>query len=201
MSARRPPLLLILSNRNPEDQTEPLNENKQQQTELKQGLVAQWFPFPRKEWKEEALSCSQLALKQGVRHSCPDRSPVWSTEWKEIKQHISASLQLLGPSFWYCCFAEYQWEYRERGENIFQLFIPPQNKHQRSLCMTYYIIDIQAQCRATIISHLETVAVVKWWFTTACILHYLSAQRWGGWRLVRLKSKEGEGSNCWCRSH
>lgn len=35
----------------------------------------------------------------------------------------------------------------------------------------------------------------------ACILHCLSVWRWGGWRLVRLKSEEGEGSNCWCRSH
>lgn len=30
------------------------------------------------------------------------------------------------------------------------------------LGMIYYITDIQAQCMASIISHLETVAVRKW---------------------------------------
>lgn len=86
-------------------------------------------------------------------------------------------------------------------ENTFESFIPPKNKHQRSLCMTYYIMDIQAQCMASIISHLEAVAVMKWWFTMPVFSITYQCGGGVGWRLVRLKSEEGEGSNCWCRSH
>lgn len=43
-----------------------------------------------------------------------------------------------------------------------QLLIPAQSRHQRSSLVTYYVLEIQAQCMAAIISHLETVAVMKW---------------------------------------
>lgn len=59
----------------------------------------------------------------------------------------------------------------------------PENKHQRLLCMTYYIMDIQAQCMATIIPHLEAVAVVKWWFTMSVfsITYQCGGGVGGGW--------------------
>lgn len=161
----------LLFYRNPEDQRKPCADNKQEEAEIKQGLVAEWPPLPTKKWKEEVLPCSHmLTLKQGVSRSCLDRSPVWSTEWKEIKQHISASLQLLGQSYWYCRSAEYRWGYwvyLVSEGNAFKPFTLWKKKTsiRDHLGMIYYITDIQAQCIASIISHLEAVAVRKWWFT------------------------------------
>lgn len=197
----------LLFYRNPEDQRKPCADNKQEEAEIKQGLVAEWPPLPTKKWKEEVLPCSHmLTLKQGVSRSCLDRSPVWSTEWKEIKQHISASLQLLGQSYWYCRSAEYRWGYwvyLVSEGNAFKPFTlwKKKNKHQRSFghdilyyrysgpMYSLYNFPSWGSCCQKMVIH------------NACILHYLSARRWGGWWLVRLKSEEGEGSNCWCRSH
>ena len=129
-----------------------------------------------------------------------DRAPAWSTEWKEIKQHFLATLQLQGQSFHFCCSAEHQWEYLFQWKHIRVIYL---SKEQASkiivhgifyygysgLMCDHYNFPSRGSCCREMVIH------------NACILHYLSVRRWGGWRLVRLKSGEGEGSNCWCRSH
>lgn len=137
MSVRIPPLL-----QKPRG-SKKTSCRKQTKTEMKQGLVAEWPPLPTKKWKEEMLSCSHmLTLKQGVSRSCLDRSPVWSAEWKEIKQHISASLQLLGQSYWYCSSAEYRWGYWvylvSEGEHIQAIY--SLKKQASKIIWAWYII-------------------------------------------------------------
>ena len=78
------------------------------ETGLKQSLVAPCPPSPPRGWEEATLLAHTEAELATAVLTDP---PVWSGQWKEIKQHISASLQLLCQSFRYCCSAEYRWEY------------------------------------------------------------------------------------------
>lgn len=57
--------------------------------------------------------------------------------------------------------------------------------------MTHDIMEIQAECMATTISHLETTSVVKWWFTLLLfsityqsgVYGNLAGEGWWGWTL------------------
>lgn len=178
MSTRLPPQLLHLSDCNRHDQIKPHTKNKQAETETKPPCST-------------ATSSTQNGMEGRGAVVLPARSetprspqlswqiPVWSAQWKEIKQHISASLQLLGQSFWYSCSAEYRWEsWVSRFLFFFSAFIPPTHQRQRSACVTCDIMNITTECMASIISSHDAAAVLKLWFTlpALCTIY----QRGGG---------------------
>lgn len=171
VSARLPPLLFLLLSGDPEDK-----ENKRAETEMKQSLEAEWLPLPRQKWK----CCDALSSRWNRKlATAVSTDPLFD----QLNEQRSSSI--------------YQHHYNYLAKvsdpavlqntdentmsfprvNTFKSFIPQKNKHQRSLCMTYYIMDIQTQCMVSIISHLPIVAVMKWWFTMPV---FSITYQWGG---------------------